>query len=137
MNSELIITAPRDIRAIAKDMSLWRIDRRTLSVRMPGLGEDANEDLRRRIALHYGACGCHQGRVAGFASVGLYALLLISGVISVQALGIWRVVLLYFAISFVVMFIGKLIGLNNARSALRRLADELDVSVGAIAPQEA
>jgi hypothetical protein len=130
MAHELVITDSAGVRAVADAISLWTIDRRQLVVRMPGLDTGANDDLARRIRAHFGACGCHQGRVAGMFTFVAYLGLVLTGVISVHALGLWRVVGLYFAVSFVVMFVGKVIGLRNARQALRRLARELDAAQG-------
>ena len=135
MQSELIVSDTSGIRAVARQMSIWRIERRTLSVRFPSLDDEANAALRRRMSVYVGACGCHQGRVAGFATLGTYVLLVLSGVISIRALGLQHVVLLYFLVSFVVMFIGKLIGLSNARRGLRSLADEVDSTFGTFVQQ--
>ncbi len=41
-------------------------------------------------------------------------------------------VLVYFAISFVTMFIAKIVGLRRARRSLHQLADELDSSLDTI-----
>jgi hypothetical protein len=95
-------------------------------VQFSTLDDDANADLRRRISVHYGACGCHQGRVAGFVTLGIFALLVLTGIVSMRALGIGRLVLLYFVLSFVNMFIAKVVGLRRARRSLYQLADELD-----------
>lgn len=100
-------------------------------MRFPALDEEANAAVRRRISVHYGACGCHQGRVAGFATLSIFALLVLTGVVSIRALGIGRVVLLYFGLSFVSMFIAKIVGLRRARRSLYQLANELDSSLDA------
>jgi hypothetical protein len=132
---ELIVSDTSGIRALAREISIWKIERRTLSVRFPSLDDEGNAALLRRMSVYAGACGCHQGRVAGIATLGTYSLLLLSGVISIHALGLMRVVLLYFLVSFVVMFIGKLVGLSNARRGLRSLADELDSTPGTVEQQ--
>lgn len=130
---ELIVSDTSGIRALARQISIWRVERRTLSVRFPALDDEANAALLRRMSVYAGACGCHQGRVAGIATLATYSLLVLAGVISIHALGLMRVVLLYFFVSFVVMFIGKLVGLANARRGLRSLADELDSTPGTFA----
>jgi hypothetical protein len=135
MQRELIVSDTSGIRAVALQIGIWRVERRTLSVRFPSLDDEANAALRRRMSVYFGACGCHQGRVAGFATLGTYSLLVLSGVISIHALGLQRVVLLYFLVSFVVMFIGKLLGLSNARRGLFSLAEELDFTLGTFVQQ--
>lgn len=132
---ELIVSDTASIRAIARQISIWRVERRTLSVRFPALDDEANATLRSRMSTYFGACGCHQGRIAGVATLIGYLVLVVTGVISVRALGLQRVVLAYFLVSFVVMFIGKLIGLSNARRGLQALADDLDATHGAFAQQ--
>src|SRR5687768_7573776 len=127
----LLVSDPGGIRAIAQRISVWRIERRALNVRFPALDDEANDAVRRRISVHYGACGCHQGRVAGFWTLAIFVLLVVTGVVSIRALSIGRLVLIYFAISFVTMFIAKIIGLCRARRSLYRLADELDSSLHA------
>ena len=99
-------------------------------MRFPSLDDEANAVLLRRMSVYVGACGCHQGRAAGIATLAIYGALVLTGVISIHALGLLRVLLLYFVVSFVVMFIGKLVGLSNARRGLRSLADELDATPG-------
>ncbi len=123
---------PGGIRAIAQRISVWRIERRALDVRFPALDDEANAAVRRRISVHYGACGCHQGRVAGFWTLAIFVLLVVTGVVSIHALSIGRLVLVYFAISFVTMFIAKIVGLRRARRSLHQLADELDSSLDTI-----
>ena len=135
MQRELIVFDTSGIRALARQISIWRVERRTLSVRFPSLDDEANAALLRRMSVYFGACGCHQGRAAGIATLGTYSLFVLSGVISIHALGLLRVVLLYFFVSFVVMFIGKLVGLSNARRGLRSLAAELDATPGTFAQQ--
>ena len=81
--------------------------------------------------VYYGACGCHQGRAAGFATLAIFVLLVLTGVISIRALGIGRAVLVYFAISFVSMFFAKIVALRRARRFLHQLANELDSSLHA------
>jgi hypothetical protein len=135
MQRELIVFDTSGIRALARQISIWRVERRTLSVRFPSLDDEANAALLRRMSVYFGACGCHQGRAAGIATLGTYSLLVLSGVISIHALGLLRVVLLYFFVSFVVMFIGKLVGLSNARRGLRSLAAELDATPGTFVQQ--
>jgi hypothetical protein len=132
---ELIVSDTSGIRALARQMSIWRVERRMLSVRFPSLDDEANAALLRRMSVYVGACGCHQGRVAGFATLGTYSLLVLSGVISIHALGLMRVALLYLLVSFIVMFIGKLVGLSNARRGLRSLADELDSTLATFVQQ--
>ena len=65
--TSLVVSDTSGIRAIAQRISVWRIERRALDVQFPVLDDEANAAVRRRISLHYGACGCHQGRAAGFA----------------------------------------------------------------------
>lgn len=129
VNNELTVSDTDGIRAVADEISVWKVERRTLTVRLTGRDDDANAAIRGKILLYFGACGCHQGRVAGVFAFIAYSALVLSGVISVHVLGVWRVVLLYFAVSFAVMLVGKLIGLRNARHSLRRLADEIDSSM--------
>jgi len=61
----------------------------------------------------------------------IFVLLVLTGVISIRALGIGRVVLVYFAISFVTMFFAKIVALRRARRSLLQLANELDSSLHA------
>jgi len=129
--TSLVVSDTSGIRAIAQRISVWRIERRALDVQFPVLDDEANAAVRRRISLHYGACGCHQGRAAGFATLAIFVLLVLTGVISIRALGIGRVVLVYFAISFVTMFVAKIVALRRARRSLDQLASELDSSLRA------
>ena len=129
--TSLVVSDTSGIRAIAQRISVWRIERRALDVQFPALDDEANAGVRRRISLHYGACGCHQGRAAGFATLAIFVLLVLTGIISIRALGIGRVVLVYFAISFVTMFVAKIVALRRARRSLDQLASELDSSLRA------
>jgi hypothetical protein len=124
MDPALKITSPDAIRALADELSVWRVDRRQLSVDLPSLDEGANEDLQRRINLHRGACGCGSGRLAGVATMATFILLLATGVLSWSALGWWRIVGLYFLASVLMSFVAKVIGLHRSRRALWRIADE-------------
>src|SRR6186997_1601744 len=83
---ELIVSDTSGIREVARQISIWRVEHRTLSVRFPSLDDEANAALRVRMSVYFGACGCHHGRVAGFVTLGTYSLLVFSGVISIHAL---------------------------------------------------
>jgi hypothetical protein len=126
MNPTLNITGTDDIRALAGKLSLWHSDRRSLEVALPQLDEDSNRQLHRRIALHYATCGCHQGRIAGVGILGVYLLLIVSGVLSWQALGIWKAIGLYFLLSFCGLLLSKIVLLERSRRALRRMASEVE-----------
>jgi hypothetical protein len=124
VNGTLTIQRAGDIRALAGNLSLWSTDRRSLAVALPQLDEEANRQLHRRIALHYATCGCHQGRFAGVTILGIYLLLFISGVLSWHALGIWKVIGLYFLLSFCGLLLSKILLIERSRRALRRMANE-------------
>ena len=91
MSPTLSIKGTEDIRTLAESLSLWHAERRSLEVVVPQLDVDANKQLHRRIALHYATCGCHQGRFAGIAILAVFVLLIVSGVLSWNALGIWKI----------------------------------------------
>ena len=126
MTSTLTIERAEDLRTLAASLSLWRSDGRELAVAVPQLDEEANKQLHRRIALHYATCGCHQGRVAGVAILGVYLLLFVSGVMSWGALGVWRVIGLYFLLSFCGLLLSKIVLIERSRRALRRMASEFE-----------
>jgi hypothetical protein len=128
VSGRLTILGAADVRALAGTLSLWRADRRPLSVELPQLDEATNRQLHRRIALHYSTCGCHQGRLAGVTILGVYLLLLISGVLSWRAMGIWKAVGLYFLLSFCGLLLSKIVLLEHSRRALRRMASEIDAA---------
>jgi hypothetical protein len=115
------------IRTLADELSLWHVDRRALNVELPGFDSNHNDDLKRRIALHQGTCGCGTGRFAGMATFAIYALLVVSGVLSWRALGWWRIAGLYVLASFVVTFLAKIVSLHRARVALRRIAADVEL----------
>jgi hypothetical protein len=120
------IRDPNDIRALAGGLSLWHSDRRSLEVALPQLDEAANQQLHRRLALHYATCGCHQGRLAGVGILAVYLLLIVSGLVSWSALGIWKAVGLYFLLSFCGLLLSKIFILERSRRALRRMAIEFE-----------
>lgn len=126
MNPTLSITGTDDIRALAGNLSLWYSDGRSLEVALPQLDDESNRQLHRRIALHYATCGCHQGRIAGVAILGVYLLLIVSGVVSWQALGVWKAIGLYFLLSFCGLLLSKIVLLERSRRALRRMASEVE-----------
>ncbi|HEX7238104.1 MAG TPA: hypothetical protein VF405_14140 [Gammaproteobacteria bacterium] len=126
MGPTLSIKAAGDIRALAGDLNLWHADRRSLDVALPQLDGEANRQLHRRIALHYATCGCHQGRLAGVAILAVYVLLIVSGVLSWRALGIWKAIGLYFLLSFCGLLLSKIVILERSRRALRRMASEIE-----------
>ena len=126
MASELLITDANGIRLIAEQLSPWRVDRRKLAVRLPSLDEEANENLLARLQVHYGACGCGQGRLAGLLALAAFALLVVTGVVSIHDWGIGKLIVLYFMLSFAVMSVVKVFSMNGARKKLRLLADELE-----------
>jgi hypothetical protein len=128
VSGTLTILGAADVRALAGTLSLWRADRRELRVELPQFGEEANRQLHRRIALHYSTCGCHQGRLAGVAILGIYLLLFFSGVISWRAMGIWKAVGLYFLLSFCGLLLSKIVLIEHSRRALRRMASEIDAT---------
>jgi len=130
MHGTLTIEDSDSIRQLADDLSLWRVDRRALNVELPGYDTNSNDDIKRRIALHQGVCGCGSGRFAGMATFAIYALLVVSGVLSWQALGWWRIAGLYVLASFVVTFLAKLVSLHRARAALRRIAADVELALG-------
>jgi hypothetical protein len=125
VNATLNIQNANDVRALAASLSLWRADGRSLAVALPQLDEEANRQLHRRIALHYATCGCHQGRFAGVAILGVYLLLFASGVLSWTALGIWKVIGLYFLLSFCGLLLSKIVLIERSRRALQRIANEV------------
>lgn len=126
MQGTLDIHHADDIRALAAQLNLWRADARPLRVELPQLDEEANRQLHRRIAVHYATCGCHQGRLAGITILGVYLLLFLSGVLSFQAMGVWRVIGLYLLLSFCGLLLTKIALLERSRRALRGMAGELD-----------
>lgn len=126
MVSATLAQRAEDIRALGKRLSLWRADSRSLIVALPHLDDAANQQLHRRIALHHFTCGCHQGRLAGVGILGVYLLLFISGVLSWQALGVWKVIGLHFLLSFCGLLLSKIVLLERSRRALRRIAQEVD-----------
>jgi hypothetical protein len=128
VNATLNIRDASDLRGLAASLSLWRADGRSLAVALPHLDEEANRRLHRRIALHYSTCGCHQGRFAGVAILGVYLLLFASGLLSWGALGIWRIVGLYFLLSFCGLLLSKIVLIERSRRALRRMAIEIAAS---------
>jgi hypothetical protein len=125
VSATLIIQDVRDIRALAANLSLWRADDRLLAVALPQVDEEGNRQLHRRITLHYSSCGCHQGRFAGVSILGVYLLLFASGVLSWRALGIWKIVGLYFLLSFCGLLLSKIVMIERSRRALRRMASEV------------
>jgi hypothetical protein len=129
MRETLTIADTDAIRKLADELSLWRVDRRALHVEFPGFGTDYNDALKRRIALHQGTCGCGTGRFAGMATFAIYALLVVSGVLSWQALGWWRIVGLYVLASFAVTLLTKIVSLHQARIALRRIAADVELAL--------
>jgi hypothetical protein len=126
MSSTLSIKGTEDIRALAASLSLWHAERRSLEVAVPQLDAAANQQLHRRIALHYATCGCHQGRLAGVAILAVYLLLIVSGLLSWSALGIWKAIGLYFLLSFCGLLLSKIVILERSRRALRRMASEVE-----------
>jgi hypothetical protein len=126
MSPTLSVKDTEDIRALAGGLSLWHSDRRSLEVELPELDDEANRQLHRRISLHYATCGCHQGRLAGVAILAVYVLLIVSGVLSWSALGIWRAIGLYFLLSFCGLLLSKIVILERSRRALRRMASEIE-----------
>jgi hypothetical protein len=130
MHATLTISDTDAIRKLADDLSLWRVDRRALNVELPGFDTNDNDDLKRQIALHQGTCGCGTGRFAGMATFAIYALLVVSGVLSWRALGWWRIVGLYVLASFIVTFLAKVLSLRRARAALRRIAADVELVSG-------
>jgi hypothetical protein len=126
VNATLTIQGSSDLRELARNLSLWRSERRSLAVVLPQLDEEGNRQLHRRVALHYATCGCHQGRFAGVTILGVYLLLLVSGMISWQALGVWKVIGLYFLLSFCGLLLTKIVLIERSRRALRRMAGEVD-----------
>lgn len=129
MNTTLSIENTDDIRALAASLSLWRAERRALTVALPQLDDENNRQLHRRIALHYATCGCHQGRFAGMVILAVYVLLIVSGVLSWSALGIWKAIGLYFLLSFCGLLLSKIALLERSRRALRRMASEIETSL--------
>lgn len=128
-NPTLTIQGAGDIRALARNLSLWGADRRSLAVAFPQFDDEANRQLHRRIALHYATCGCHQGRLAGVAILGVYLLLFASGVLSWHALGIWKVIGLYFLLSFCGLLLSKIVLIERSRRTLLRMASEFDSNI--------
>jgi hypothetical protein len=126
MSNEIVIRCAKDIRDLAASLSIWRSVRRPLEVAIPQLGEELNRQLHSNIAPHYMPCGCQQGRQTGIAIMAIYLLLLVSGWLSWQGLGVWRAIGLYFVLSFCGLLLTKLVVLERSRQALRRIADELD-----------
>lgn len=126
MLSELLITDSNGIRLMAEQLSPWRADRRKLAVRLPTLNARANEHLLARLQVHYGACGCGQGRLAGLLALAAFVLLVVTGAVSIHDGGIGKLIVLYFVLSFATMSIVKVFSIHGARQKLRLLADELD-----------
>jgi hypothetical protein len=127
VSATLIIQDASDVRALAASLSLWSADGRSLAVALPQLDAEANRQLHRRITLHYSTCGCHQGRFAGVAILGVYVLLFASGVLSWGALGIWKIVGLYFLLSFCGLLLSKIVLIERSRRALLRVANEVRI----------
>ena len=94
-------------------------------VGVPELGAEERSRLESKIASYVSACGCGEGRVAGILTLIAFALLLAAGVIPLRDLGWKNVILLYLALSFSTMLVGKVYGLVRARLALVKLCREL------------
>ncbi|MBK6266070.1 hypothetical protein JKA74_13585 [Marivirga sp. S37H4] len=127
MKQEIIITDLAEIKGVAKEISLFTTRRKNILIRIPHLTEEENSQLEAKVTKHYSACGCGQGRISGVITLVGYVLLVLTGIISIYELGVLNTILLYFACSIVTMLIGKIYGLWNARKALLKLVNELQI----------
>ncbi len=122
MKQEIVITHPSEIRGLAKDVGFFGNPAKTIKVELPANSSEENEKLEQEIMRHYSACGCSQGKITGIATLVIYLLLVLTGILSVSKIGFWNVVWLYLACSFATMLVGKLYGLWRARRELLRLS---------------
>jgi len=127
MTTNIIIEKASDVRQLAKRMSMFRVNRGTINVQIPYLPEEENEELQKEITKHYGACGCSQGRIAGIVTFVGYTLMVVTGIISIYRLGIWKTLLGYFMVSFVSMLVVKSFAIRNARKSLEGIASQLQL----------
>jgi hypothetical protein len=120
-----VISTLDEVRDLGRNPRLLRRRRDEVSIEVPELGREERLRLRSEIANYATACGCGQGRVAGMLTLLAYVVLLVTGVIPWRELGVRRVLLLYVAVSFGGMLIGKLYGRVRARLSLARLCRDL------------
>ena len=121
----LVVSTLDDVRGLGRNPRSLRRRRDEVSIEVPELGPGERQRLRAEIANYATACGCGQGRVAGILTLLAYVLLLAIGAIPWRELGIRRVLVLYVAVSFGGMLIGKLYGRVRARLSLARVCRDL------------
>ncbi len=121
-----IIYTLDQIRALAKEISLFNIKKKDLEVKFDHFPTDVNDSIQKRVMASYGACGCSQGRSAGMIVFIVYIIIVLSGFISLSEIGIINTILIYFVFSFIAMFFGKLYGLHRAKYALCYLIFDIE-----------
>lgn len=130
MKQERIIESIDEIKRIASEINLFSAGKKgRIKVQLPLFTEEENVQIGHKIEKYYSACGCGQGRITGIITLGIFVVLILTGIISLVQLGIWNTIWLYFGCSMVTMFFGKLYGLRKARLSLIALADELELKM--------
>ena len=135
---ERVIATLADVLEVGRNPRVLRgrRPRAKVVVQVPELTSEERRRLEGEIANYATACGCGQGRTAGILTLLVFALLLITGVVPYAELGWRNVFLLYLALSFATMLVGKVYGLLQARSALvtlcRELAARIQLSPGGL-----
>jgi hypothetical protein len=124
---ERVITTVDEVRELGfRPGSLrGRRQKGKVVVSVPEFGAEERRRLEGTIASYVSACGCGEGRGAGILTLITFVLLLAGGLIPFRDLGWKNVVLLYLALSFSTMLLGKVYGLVRARLALAKLCREL------------
>ncbi len=120
MSHEIRITDPSAIRQLAREVNFWGSPGKSLRVELSGYSAQQNEALQQEILRHYAVCGCDQGRTAGIVILLLFALLLLTGLLS--HIGFWNLLWLYLGSSFVTMLLAKAYTIWRARRSLIRLS---------------
>lgn len=125
MREDFLVYRIDQLEQISREISLFGGRKKKITVHLSFLAQEENKVIESTVNKYYTSCGCSHGRITGVVALIAYAILLSSGIHSVYNIGIGKTILLYIACSTVVMIIGKIYGLRQARRSLKHLADHL------------
>lgn len=126
MKQIFIVQKLSDLKKISQEINFLGIKKYDLQVAFDFLTEEENHNIEIKIKKYYAVCGCQEGRSAGVITLIIFITLLLTGFVSVSAIGILKTILLYFTIAFVCMFISKVIAIIHARHQLSKLVQNIE-----------
>lgn len=125
MQEHFTATDLQHLYLILEDITPFNRRYKKIYIQFNWLSREDNLAIEQEINKHYKACGCTQGRITGIITFISYLVLLITGVISIQNLGLWKTIWIYLILAVIAMLIGKAYGLLRARKSLRQLINSL------------